>query len=1092
MLERLKLTQPDLDSKAGTVSRDLFIDLPADQIERLHGSLLLVSQKQSPDLAVGSDLDRWAANFGLVRRSGAASNGIIVLTTNDIFVDIPIPSGTVVTSRNGLQYRTIGNFVMSSAEKNKFSAIANRLRGGLNVAGITDSFAIEVPVQATQTGTRGNISTLQIIEHNLEDSLKITNLTSFNGGTNLESDAAFRARIFAVFSGANTGTAAGYRNAALATQGVNDVIIVEPGNTLMLRDGTETIEVNDGSFRILSSGTGGKVDIYILGSQLEEIVESFVYTDRSGSGNASDERNDIVPGLRNLDETLTSEERRILAFQTGNLPLQPIDSVISVVGSSSGILAAKTTDSTGTVSGNYELIPDTNVETGGSPFGFDRIRFIASVKEVEAENIIKQEFNSVDALRFTDTLNISQVYEDVQIISENSVVSSADRSVIRLNHAPVVSVSRVVNRTTGEVYVVESQNLDSDTGLNVEGEIIISGKTLPSTADTLSVDYTWRKIYDGFIEYNGEDVIGLFKDPSVVDSIDWGVSNGIFNETSIVIRTDDGFQYQVETDHNISRVISVFSATSVSATVSEVLTTEDNTVPGVVLSASDDTITNIVSVKNSFGVELYATPEADGTFSGRTIALPSDTPAIIGESVTVLYNKLEIFDIEDGDGASSNNVITLPSDDILSGNEILDDVDDLYLVEEDIYVQYVADIQELVPSQSLSALPINGSSSTNTFLDSSLIEIAESNQPIFYGFDGTGTPSSIFRFGPTRLSLTTSGTARSGKIKVTGTTLNRVELDITTGISINGLTFDLSADIKSYLGVTTIPDTVRIARVDSVVGLDNEDLVYDIVGQELGNTDYAFGTAKLDSTLSSTEFVLPSTNTNSIINPSSGEKFRVSLLLSVDSDFEDLYFPGNNTVITDRLFGRIDRITVSSGFRSTTGVLVGTVIVRPSGQPSTGISYSASYDFIAPKEGERLTVRYNLNRLITDVTVGIEDVRPITADVLVKEAPELSIDVYGEIIVNKDVETNSDTVVQNVSDAVVNLINTSVLGSTIDYSDIVSVGTGIVGVDSLNVSLFNESGETGRRTFIKALDNQSLVAGTVVFTAVPRQDFRIT
>ena len=36
MIEQLRLTQPNLDTKTGTVSRDLFVDLPADQLEKLY------------------------------------------------------------------------------------------------------------------------------------------------------------------------------------------------------------------------------------------------------------------------------------------------------------------------------------------------------------------------------------------------------------------------------------------------------------------------------------------------------------------------------------------------------------------------------------------------------------------------------------------------------------------------------------------------------------------------------------------------------------------------------------------------------------------------------------------------------------------------------------------------------------------------------------------------------------------------------------------------------------------------------------------------------------------------------------------------
>lgn len=1091
MVDRLRLTQPNLDTKPGTVARDLFIDIQADEIEQLHRSLALIAEKQSPELASGKDLDRWANNFGIIRRVGSPSNGLVVFTTNDISTDIPIPSGTIVTARNGVTFSTIGTFVMSSAEKNKFAANANRLRGALNLAGITDSYAIEVPVRATRSGTSGNIATLQIIENNLENVLNVTNLTTFNGGTNLESDQAFRSRIFAVFSGANTGTASGYTNAALSVPGVSDVIVVEPGNTLMLRDGTETIEVRDGSFRIIDSGTGGKVDMYILGTQLTEIVESYVFNDISGSGDATDERNDIILGQQNQDSTLTSEERRVNAFSTGVLPLQPVNSIVSVIGSSSGILAEKTTDESGNVSGNFELIKDTNVSTGGSPFGFDKIRFVSNYKDVEFEGIVKQGLNTIDPLRFTDINELELVYEDIQVTNENSNVSSADRKFIRLNHSPVVNVSRVTNRTSGETYVIESQNLDTETGLNTDGIIEISGKTLPTTADVLSVDYTWRLIYDKYIDYNGSVSPALFSDDSVADSIDWGPPNGIFLETSTIGRTDDGFEYQVQVSNQISRVISVFSGVSTDSTVSTVVTSEDVEVPGVVVPNDQPAIMNIVSIKNEEGVELFDTNGADGTFSGRTVFLPSDTSAIIGENVTVLYNKVELFDIENTDGSFSNDIISLPSEDILAGNDLLDDVESIFLVDDEIYTKYVAAIENIVPSQELTSLPISGSTITNNLLDSGLVVINNAKQPVEYTFDEDSVKTSIDRFGPTRLAVSLTGIVRAGKIKVTGTSLTRLELEITAGTSINELAFDLDADMRSALGLSQIPASIGIARLDKIQVVDTEE-EYDLTGYKLLDNSFALGTAGADTTLSSTEFTLPSTDKNNSISLTSGSKVNVTLLYSVASDYEDLFFATDGLTISDKVFGRIDRIAVSSGLRNSAGALVGTILVTPNNQPRTGSSYFTNYNFVAPKEGERITVRYNLNRLISDVTVGVENVRPITADVLVKESFSLPVDVSGEILVNSNAESSSDTILEDVTNAVTNLLNTSTLGSIIDYSDVISVATAVNGVDSINISLFNETGEVGRRSFIKALDNQHITAGIVTFEAVSRQNFRIT
>ena len=174
--------------------------------------------------------------------------------------------------------------------------------------------------------------------------LRVTNLTSTSGGANNETDDSFRSRILSVFSGANIGTSLGYRNALIGVEGVVDALIVEPGNSLMLRDGTETLELENGSSRILNSGSGGKVDAYILGRKIQEVSESYIFTDLSGSGDVFDDRNDYVLGQTNQDLTRTSEERRVLAFQNANVPAQPVDSIVSITGSSSGVLVEKYID----------------------------------------------------------------------------------------------------------------------------------------------------------------------------------------------------------------------------------------------------------------------------------------------------------------------------------------------------------------------------------------------------------------------------------------------------------------------------------------------------------------------------------------------------------------------------------------------------------------------------------------------------------------------------------------------------------------------------------------------------------------------------
>ena len=66
------------------------------------------------------------------------------------------------------------------------------------------------------------------------------------------------------------------------------------------------------------------------------------------------------------------------------------------------------------------------------------------------------------------------------------------------------------------------------------------------------------------------------------------------------------------------------------------------------------------------------------------------------------------------------------------------------------------------------------------------------------------------------------------------------------------------------------------------------------------------------------------------------------------------------------------------------------------------------------------------------------------------------------------------------------------MGPTIDYSDVIAAVVGINGIDSVNISLFNVSGEVGRKSFIKALDNQTINPGTITLEAVSRKNFRIS
>ena len=311
----------------------------------------------------------------------------------------------------------------------------------------------------------------------------------------------------------------------------------------------------------------------------------------------------------------------------------------------------------------------------------------------------------------------------------------------------------------------------------------------------------------------------------------------------------------------------------------------------------------------------------------------------------------------------------------------------------------------------------------------------------------------------------------------------------------NGTSGNLKSQILEYLGLTSYNTDYYISRIDSVYTLDskgNKDFSFDMLGYTIKNNAFDSYSSRIDSTIEEYEFILPSTPLNTSSGLSSGTKVYIDLALSKINDFEEIYFSGNKTMYTSKSYARISRVSASSGFRNSTGTISGNMQISFANQPPSNTIYFSDYSFNAPIEGERITVRYNINQLLLDVTNSVENYRPVTADVLVKQAEELKVDVKGTILINDNRLGSTDTILENASNAIASALSTNILGPTVDYADIISTVMGVDGVDSVNISLFNISGNNGRKSYIKALDNQTINPGNITLEAVSRKNFRLT
>jgi hypothetical protein len=1059
MVQQLKLTQPSLDTKPASVARDLMIDLQAQQVSEVYEALREISSLQSISNVTGQDLTNYASNYGVTRQNGTKAIGTVVFTFKNIDSDITISSGTLARTRNGLPFSTVSTINITTSQSNSLRATATRLREQLNTAGITDEFAIEASVEANSAGSIGNIASYAIIITNASDANNVTNLSSFTGGSNLESDAALRSRILATFAGTNVGTAVGYRSVVLNLATSIDALVVEPGDPLMIRDGTVTVTDSDGNTIVSEPGTGGRVDVYVMGENLQAGTDSFVFNDLSGQNDPTHSNNDFVMGQSSLtaDTSLTLNSRRVSTLSEGaEIPTQPVSRLVSVSGSSSGPnFLEQFTDSAGNLQGNYALVKDTGA-AAGSPFGLDKFVWTYDRIELENESNTKGDHNSIDELSFTDILKIGSINQEVQVINENSSVSSSNRRYVTTNHTPVKTVTRVFNLTTGERYTIIDQNPDGSGSTNTTGRIQISGRTLPTASDILQVDYIWVFPHDQHIDFDNFDPSDILDEAQ--DSVEWGFSNYIRDELSTAI-LDEYNNLTVRTTYPISRILSVNVFATNNVTVSS-----QNTI------TVTETVTNIHSITDTSllgSPEIYNTSADDGNFSNLVITLPTDTIAQSGDSVTVVYNLSDISDADGYDAATAlNNVITLnPPTAVASGTTVR--------------VNYVADFLNLLPSTNISELPI----STDTLNSFTGVDGYQPVQNVF----SSGTVITNQRRSPSNLNVTASGVPSNGTIKFVGTTINKVTADVFTSTSAN---LDLSISIRESEGLirsATIPTNIYVSRVISLekVSLSTSNEVQSVL-TEYDLTNYAIRNSKWDRknaievpTLSRTAVRLASTETNTGNPVQTGTVLRVTFYYAKENDSESLFFSRNGTAVTNKRFGHVSSINRFSGFQNSSGTTTGKIIVDSFNQPAVNLTYLVDYDYTAPKENERITINFEYNKLLIDATQAIENKRPITADVLAKASAKIELDVDAVIIVTDDFSDKETTVKQDVADNIAATLNASALGTTIDSSDVKANAYNVAGLDRIRITRFNKTGVLGTKLSISAQKSEYLASGIV-------------
>jgi hypothetical protein len=266
----------------------------------------------------------------------------------------------------------------------------------------------------------------------------------------------------------------------------------------------------------------------------------------------------------------------------------------------------------------------------------------------------------------------------------------------------------------------------------------------------------------------------------------------------------------------------------------------------------------------------------------------------------------------------------------------------------------------------------------------------------------------------------------------------------------------------------------------------SEDFEFDLTNYHLRSSKWDRANAIETPSLKATAVGLESNAVNAANSIVTGTHLRVVFYYAKENDYEDMFFSRNGSAITDRRFGYVSSVNRIAGMQDSGGTISGKATIDSLNQPAANSAYETDYDYTAPKENERITVNFEYNKLITDATTAIEGKRPITADVLVKAATKIELDVTAKIIVMPAYKDREETVTQDVADNITATLTASALGTTLDSSDIVNNAYNVAGLDRITITKFNKTGVTGTKLSITAEKSQYLAPGTVSVTAEAR------
>ena len=186
-----------INLNVGSVLRAI-LEAVAGVILWLQGLIIYTLTLTRAATSVGSDLDSWMADYGLIRISAVAASGQVTFSRFTTTTQAIIPVGAVVQTADGSQSFTVIADTTNSAY--------NATLGGFVVAASVSSLA--VTVTAVNAGSQGNVgaATITSISNAISGIDTVSNAAAFANGIDAETDIALRIRFVLYLASLSKGT----------------------------------------------------------------------------------------------------------------------------------------------------------------------------------------------------------------------------------------------------------------------------------------------------------------------------------------------------------------------------------------------------------------------------------------------------------------------------------------------------------------------------------------------------------------------------------------------------------------------------------------------------------------------------------------------------------------------------------------------------------------------------------------------------------------------------------------------------------------------------------------------------------------------